>query len=62
MKDIARILSKGFPHIRIDLYDINGKVYFGEFTFSHWSGMVPFVPEKWDRVFGDWLHLPEKCV
>lgn len=59
MKRIAQKLSSGFPHVRVDLYDINGHVYFGELTFYHWSGFVPFVPNKWDNIFGDWLILPK---
>ena len=58
MKEIARKLSKGFPHVRVDLYDINGKIYFGELTFFHFSGNVPFEPEEWDYIIGEWLHLP----
>ena len=58
MIDIARILSKGIPHVRVDLYDINGNVYFGELTLSHFSGFVPFQPESWDYTFGSWLELP----
>ena len=57
MKKLAAILSEGFPHIRVDFYDINGKIYFGEMTFFHWSGFVPFVPEEWDYTFGDWINL-----
>lgn len=58
MKEIACKLSKGMPHIRVDLYEMNGKVYFGELTFSHWSGMVPFEPMEWDYIFGQWIKLP----
>lgn len=57
MKELSRRLSKGIPHVRVDFYDINGHVYFGELTFYHWSGIVPFNPPKWDKTFGDWLHL-----
>ncbi len=57
MKKIAAKLSKRIPHVRVDLYNINGRIYFGELTFSHWSGMVPFVPEKWDYTFGGWIDL-----
>ena len=60
MVQIAERLSAGIPHVRVDLYEINGKVYFGELTFSHWSGMVPFEPEEWDYTFGSWLELPFK--
>lgn len=58
MKRLAEKLSIGIPHVRIDFYDINGKVYFGEMTFFHWSGMKPFVPEEWDYKFGEWIKLP----
>ncbi len=60
MKEIAAKLSKGMPHVRVDLYNINGHIYFGELTFFHWSGMVPFVPEEWDYTFGSWIKLPSK--
>lgn len=59
MKELAEKLSQDLPHVFVDFYDINGQVYFGELTFSHWSGMVQFVPEEWDRTFGDWIKLPE---
>ena len=48
------------PQARIDFYDVNGTVYFGEITFFHWSGFEPFVPDEWDKRFGEWLRLPEK--
>lgn len=60
MKCIAEKLSKGFPHLRVDLYCVNGRIFFGEFTFYHWSGFMPFEPEEWDRKLGDWIVLPEK--
>ena len=58
MKEIAAKLSKGIPHVRVDLYEVNGKVYFGEMTYSHWGGMTPFEPEAWDYKLGSWIHLP----
>ena len=57
MKTLAAELSKGIPHVRVDFYEVNGEVYFGEMTFSHWSGMMPFEPEEWDYKFGDWIKL-----
>lgn len=60
MKILAAQLSKGLPHVRVDFYEVNGRVYFGEFTFSHWGGMTPFEPEEWDKIFGDWIQLPKK--
>ena len=59
MKDLATILSKGIPHVRVDFYEINGRIYFGEMTYSHWGGMVPFTPDSYDRQFGDWIKIPE---
>ncbi len=58
MIELAELLSQGFPHVRVDLYDINGKIYFGELTFFHFSGNVPFEPEDWDYKIGEWLKLP----
>ena len=60
MKSLADKLSKGFPHIRVDFYEVNEKVYFGELTFFHWSGMKPFEPVEWDEFFGEWINLPRK--
>lgn len=60
MKELAAQLSAGYPQVRVDLYEVNGKVYFGELTFFHWSGMTPFEPEDWDYKFGEWLTLPPK--
>jgi glycosyltransferase involved in cell wall biosynthesis len=58
MLEIAAELSQNIPHVRVDLYDINGKIYFGELTFTHYSGSVPFRPEVWDTKIGNWLKLP----
>lgn len=60
MVKIARILSSDLPHVRVDLYEINGSVYFGELTFFHHGGHTPFYPHKWDLIWGDWINLPEK--
>lgn len=57
MLEVAGKLSTGIPHVRVDLYNINGKIYFGELTFFHWSGFVPFEPHKWDEEFGSYLKL-----
>ncbi len=59
MKELASHLSKGLPHVRVDFYNINGKIFFGEMTFFHHGGVVPFHPEKWDYIFGGWLNLPK---
>ncbi|MBR6142468.1 MAG: glycosyl transferase [Bacteroidaceae bacterium] len=55
---IAERLSVGYRHLRVDLYNINGRIFFGELTFFHFSGNVPFEPAEWDFVIGKWLKLP----
>ncbi|MBE6712970.1 MAG: glycosyl transferase [Ruminococcaceae bacterium] len=60
MRALAEQLSAGIPHLRVDFYEVNGKIYFGELTFAHWSGMVPFNPEEWDTTFGSWITLPSR--
>lgn len=60
MKEFAARLGAGIPHVRVDFYEINGKVYFGEMTFYDWGGFQHFRPESWDRTFGDWIELPPK--
>jgi hypothetical protein len=57
---LAEKLSTGFPHVRVDLYDINGDIYFGEMTFFPGAGVEPFKPAIWDKKIGDWLELPQK--
>lgn len=58
MKQLAGQLSKGIPHVRVDLYDLGDIVLFGEMTFFHFSGLVKFEPEEWDYKLGEWLKLP----
>lgn len=62
MKQLASKLSKGISHVRVDFYIINEHIYFGELTFTHWSGIVPFEPEEWDYTFGSWIKLPENGI
>lgn len=62
MKDVARKLSKGLPYVRVDLYLINHKIYFGELTFFHDGGVVALEPKEWEDTFGSWIELPEKMA
>lgn len=57
MKQLAEKLSVGMPFVRVDFYDVDGRVFFGELTFSHFSGMMPIVPEEWDYRLGKMLKL-----
>ena len=54
----AEELSKGIPFLRVDFYDVNEQIYFGELTFFPASGMGTFVDEKWDIKLGQWVELP----
>lgn len=58
MKKIASKLSAGIPSVRVDLYEINGKIYFGELTFTHWGGFMPFEPPEYDYILGEFIKLP----
>jgi hypothetical protein len=57
MKEIAAKLSKGMRQVRIDLYELNGKIYFGEYTFFHGGGFQLFHPAEWERKLGDWIDI-----
>lgn len=57
MLEIARALSEGILHVRVDLYNTGSKIYFGELTFYHGSGLEKYDPEEYDRIVGDMLDL-----
>lgn len=59
MITLTQTLAKDFPHVRIDLYSINGKIYFGEFTFYHFSGFEEFEPDSFDYDLGSKIQLPK---
>ena len=54
---LVKKLAKGFSHVRVDLYNIDGKIYFGEMTFTNASGFEPFTPPEADRMLGDLWKL-----
>lgn len=58
MVEIATILSQGFSHVRVDLYNVDGKIYFGEMTFTNGSGLDPIVPSEYDKILGEYWKLP----
>jgi len=62
MKKLAAILSVNIPHIRVDFYEINGKIFFGELTLTSSSGFLRFSPVEWDKKIGDLLHLSPNSV
>jgi len=58
MIEVCKKLSKDIPFVRVDLYVIDNKEYFGELTLYPASGVGHFSPEEWDAIFGGWLTLP----
>lgn len=60
MMELARILSKDIPQLRVDFYEIGDYIFFGELTFFDSSGFGKFDPEEWDTKFGEMLKLPER--
>lgn len=60
MIEIAEKLSMGFPFLRVDLYNVGGKIYFGELTFYPAGGFGPFTGEDWDEKLGKLLSLPNR--
>lgn len=57
---VAESLSKDFPHVRVDLYNIDGKIVFGELTFYTSGGQCTFEPDSFDYWLGDKFILPKK--
>lgn len=60
MTELAEKLSENIPQLRVDFYNINGQIFFGELTFFHWSGLMPFDPPEWDLKLGEYIKLPRK--
>lgn len=58
MIEVAEKLSKGFPVVRVDLYNIAGRVFFGEMTFTSLGGMMDFYTEEFQQLAGDMITLP----
>lgn len=58
MKTIAKALSRDKSHVRVDLYEVAGKVYFGELTFFDSSGFDNLNSDKLDLEWGSWMTLP----
>jgi len=59
MIELSEILSKDIPFVRVDFYEIDGQIYFGELTFFPGNGMEQFQPEEWDYKLGEWIELTE---
>lgn len=59
---VAHDLSSGFDYMRIDLYDINGSVYFGEFTPTHGGGQSWLTPPAYEKYVGDLWEWSENGI
>jgi len=57
MIEFATILSKPFPFCRVDLYNVDGNIFFGEITFYHAGGYNHITPAKWDLRIGSWIDI-----
>ena len=62
MVELSAKLASGFPQLRVDFYEVDGKLYIGELTLYHFCGFVPFSPETWDKTIGDWFSLPVEVI
>ena len=59
MIEMAECLAKNIPFVRIDFYEVNGRIYFGEITFYPGGGFEEFEPEAWDYILGNLIDLKE---
>jgi hypothetical protein len=59
MVDVVRKLSAGFPFVRVDLYNLDGKIIFGEMTFYPGDGRAQLEPERYNTILGDYIKLPQ---
>ena len=57
MKEIGAQIAKMFKYVRVDFYDVDGKLYYGEVTFHHGGGFDTFVPESMDEELGKKLQI-----
>ena len=57
MLELSEKLSRDIPFVRVDWYEINGKLYFGELTFYPGNGLEEFTPEEWDLKLGGMIDL-----
>ncbi len=58
MENVARKLAADFPFVRVDLYNLNGRIIFGEMTFYPTDGRMDFAPDNYNKSIGDYLQIP----
>ena len=62
MIKLAEQLSVGLKHVRVDLYNCDGQIYFGELTFFDGSGFDRIDPIEWDYEIGKWINLSDRTM
>lgn len=59
MIEFAKFLSRDIPFLRVDFYEINNRLFFGELTFFPTSGFQTFEPDTWNLTLGSWINFPK---
>ena len=57
MIEVAEKLSEDFPCVRVDLYNVDGKIYFGELTFTSYGGLMDFYTDEFQLMAGKQVDL-----
>lgn len=60
MLRIGSSIAARFPYVRVDFFDVDGKLYYGEITLHHGGGAYPFSPDSWDAHWGSLVSLPQR--
>lgn len=60
MKSLAEQLSRNIPHVRVDFYECDDRLYFGELTFYDAAGFAKFDPAEWDEKLGKLITIPDE--
>ncbi len=58
MKKLSKILAEGIPHVRVDFFEVNGRIYFGEMTFYDDAGYMKATPKTWEVEWGRLIKIP----
>lgn len=59
MVEVAKKLAGTFPFVRVDLYNLDGVIIFGEMTFYPADGRLEFIPEEYNKIIGDYITIPK---
>ena len=57
MVEMSKILSEDFPFVRVDLFEVDGKIYFSELTFTPCGGLMKISPQEYDKNWGNLIDL-----